>query len=481
MTAKYIQIATQLIGQIEQQLIDSGAKMPSLRSFCQLHNISMTTALACYRYLEKRDYLTPEYKKGYYVQRPLPQEGSGIKRHTFPVFKSAVCNIDKRPEQRPVADSDYSLATAQLDAKLIDRDALARCLKAATKQADFNLLYDEINGSLALRKQLSGHFTQQGFAVNADELVITNGCLDAVLIALETVSQSGDVIAVSSPCYSGLLDILTTLGRAVIEIPSTEHGMDLMQLENALKNTGVKACLFTANHQNPTGHSLSHQQKKAIAEMGAKYHVPIIEDDVFRELSHQRTVPLPIKHYDQDGWVMWCASVSKTLAPGLRIGWCLPGRFTDKFIQQRMVRTLGVNQPIQLALAQYIAKGYYTRHLHKVNRALRVISAQYISFLQTHLPPQAHVFPPSGGLVLWLKLPKVNTQKLAVTLAQQNVYVKAGNMFSTTTLYQDCLRINMGNIPNQSIYTQLGLLCELVCEQETIDGAGPIDTDTYLR
>ena len=469
MTAKYIQIATQLMGKIEQQLIDNGAKMPSLRSFCQLHNISMTTALACYRYLEKRDYLTPEYKKGYYVQRPVRLEGSGIKRHTFPVFKSAVCSMDKRPEQRPVVDSDYSLATAQLDAQLIDRNALAKCIKSVTKQVDFNLLYDETSGNIVLREQLSDHFTQQGFAVSADELVITNGCLDAVLISLETVSQPGDVIAVSSPCYSGLLDILTTLGRAVIEIPSTEHGMDLVQLENTLKNTDVKACLFTANHQNPTGHSLSHQQKRAIAEMGAKFRVPIIEDDVFRELSHQRTVPLPIKHYDQHGWVMWCASVSKTLAPGLRIGWCLPGRFTNKFIQQRMIRTLGVNQPIQLALAQYIAKGYYTTHLNKVNRALRDISAQYITFLQANLPPLAHVFAPSGGLVLWLTLPKVNTQKLAASLAQQNVYVKTGNLFSTTTLYKDCLRINMGNIPNQSIFTQLRLLCQLACEQENSD------------
>ncbi|WP_158769502.1 aminotransferase class I/II-fold pyridoxal phosphate-dependent enzyme [Paraglaciecola sp. L1A13] len=93
-------------------------------------------------------------------------------------------------------------------------------------------------------------------------------------------------------------------------------------------------------------------------------------------------------------------------------------------------------------------------------------------FLQAHLPPLAHVFAPSGGLVLWLTLPKVNTQKLAASLAQQNVYVKAGNLFSTTTLYKDCLRINMGNIPNQSFLAQLRLVCELASIQENSNNKG---------
>ncbi|MBU3018094.1 PLP-dependent aminotransferase family protein [Paraglaciecola agarilytica] len=460
MSAKYIHIAKRIIEQIEREHILTGAKMPSLRQFCELHNISMTTALACYRYLEKFDYLSAEYKKGYYVQRPfvVPQP---IRRQTFPLFKTKVCNTDKRPDQRPITESDYSLATAQLDATLIDRASLARCLKAVTKDADFTLLYDEINGSLALRTQLSQHFATQGFTVTEEELVITNGCLDAVLIALESVSQTGDVIAVSSPCYSGLLDILATLGRAVIEIPSTETGMDLVQLESALITQKVKACLFTANHQNPTGHSLGNEQKQAIAELASKYQVPIIEDDVFRELSHQRTIPLPIKYYDQQGWVIWCSSVSKTLAPGLRIGWSVAGKFTDKFIRQRQARTLGVNQPIQLALARYISKGYYATHINKVNRALRTNSDQYIAFLHAHLPTHADVYAPSGGLVLWLTLPEVDTQALADELSEKGVYVKAGAQFSSTRLYNDCLRINMGNLASCEIYAQLKLLCKL--------------------
>lgn len=455
--AKYRLIAKQVALQIEQGQITVNVKMPSLRSFCQLHGISMTTALACYRYLEKQGYLFAEYKKGYYPQIPL----IGATKQTFPQFESSVCHHAIRPEQATLPLQSYLLATAQLDTELIDLKRLNRCLKAATKKVGFNLLYDEFNGSTYLRKQLSKHFNQQGFGINADELVITHGCLDAVLVALETVSKPGDVIAVSSPCYSGLLDILAILDRAVIEIPSTEQGIELNQLEHALKKKKVKACLITANFQNPTGHCLSNQHKQALAELAAQYQVAIIEDDVFRELSHQNTIPLPIKYFDTQGWVMWCASVSKTLAPGLRIGWCAPGRFKEPFINQRMVRTLGLNQPIQLALAEYIAKGYYASHIKTVNRALRVNFSQYIEFLQQHLPAQVEVSQPNGGLVLWLRLPNIDTKMLAKKLTKQGVYIKSGHLFSTTEMYHDCLRLNLGNIPNEQIYAQLLLLCEI--------------------
>jgi len=460
-TAKYITIAQQIIASIQMGHIEANSKLPSLRVFCQLHHISMTTALACYRYLEQHGYVIAEYKKGYYVQ-PLSPEKSAI---NFPVFQSTVTTNITRPALRAAEIGKSSLATAQLDDKLIDDGLLKRSLKAITKQADFALNYDEVQGSNRLRHQLSKHFNGQGFLCPHEELVITHGCLDAVLMALESVSKPGDVIAITSPCYSGLLDLLAILDRAILEIPSTASGIELVQLEQAMKANKITACLLTANHQNPTGHSLSNQQKQDLVELATQYSIPIIEDDVFREMSHQRTIPLPLKYFDQHGWVIWCSSVSKTLAPGLRIGWCLPGRFKNKFIQQRMVRTLGHNQPIQLALADYIANGYYDTHIRKVNRALAVHCSDYIKFLHHNLPEGSEVFSPNGGLVLWIKILNVNTEKLTTMLLKYGVHIRPGNLFSTTKLYQDCVRLNIGQIPSKQIYSQLALFCKLAqCE-----------------
>lgn len=456
-TVKYITIAQQVITSIEKRHIEANSKLPSLRVFCQLHHISMTTALACYRYLEQHGYIIAEYKKGYYVQPQKTKKGI----INFPIFQSTVTTKLIRPELPADVIGIPSLATAQLDAKLIDDGLLKRSFRTITKQTDFTLKYDENQGNKRLREQLSKHFNRQGFLCPHEELVITHGCLDAVLMALECVSKPGDVIAITSPCYSGLLDLLAILDRAILEIPSTAEGIELMQLEQAMKGKKITACLLTANHQNPTGHSLSNKQKKQLVELATQYSIPIIEDDVFREISHQRTIPLPLKYFDQQGWVIWCSSVSKTLAPGLRVGWCLPGRFKNKFIQQRMIRTLGHNQPIQLALADYIANGYYETHVKKINRAISVHCSDYISFFQDNLPEQSEVFIPNGGLVLWIKFSKVNTQKLAILLLKQGVHIKPGNLFSTSKLYQDCVRLNIGLIPSREIYSQLELICKL--------------------
>ena len=464
-TAKYITIARQVIANIEQETMEANSKLPSLRTFCQLHHISMTTALACYRYLEQHEYIIAEPKKGYYVQAPSFTK----KVINFPSFQSSIAKNFTRQEFTVSEKGESSLAVAQLDAKLIDENLLKRSLKTITKQTDFALHYDEVQGSEKLRHQLSRHFNKQGFSCPQEELVISHGCIDAVLMALECVSKPGDVIAITSPCYSGLIDLLAILNRSILEIPSTANGIELVQLEQAMKEKKITACLLTANHQNPTGHSLSNQQKQKVAELAAKYSIPIIEDDVFRELSHQRTIPLPLKYFDQQGWVIWCSSVSKTLAPGLRIGWCLPGRFKNAFIRQRMVRTLGHNMPIQLALANYIANGYYETHIKRVNRSLAVHCAEYIEFLHQHLPKLSEVFIPSGGLVLWIKIPNINTDKLAAMLLKQHIHIKPGNLFSTTQLYQDCVRLNIGKIPSKHIYSQLTLLCKFAqCETNAL-------------
>jgi DNA-binding transcriptional MocR family regulator len=450
-TSKYLQIAQKLITDIESGHLALNAKLPSLRTVMTLHNVSMTTAIACYRHMEKIGYAVAEDKKGFYAQKPYSEKITP----SFPKFNGAITNISPQYSENFSDISIDSLATAKLDTQLIDNAVIKQSIHAAMKNPNFTLNYENPQGNEQLRLQLSNHFNQQGFTTHQDELVMTNGCLDAVVSAIEVVSKPGDVVIVSSPCYSGLLDILSLLERAIIEIPSTADGIDLIQLNHIVKNKNVAACILTANHQNPTGHSLSNEQKKLIAQLAAKYHLPIIEDDVFRELAHQKTIPLPIKYYDDAGWVLWCSSFSKTLAPGLRLGWCKPGRFAKQYLKNRKVKTLGINQPIQTTMADYLAKGHYLRHLKKINKALSLHCRIYIDFLQQHLPTNSQIYFPKGGLTLWLCLPNVDTKSLSFSLSKQGIYTQHGNVFSTTGLYQDCLRLNIGIIPDKGLLTQL--------------------------
>lgn len=461
MMSKYLKLARAIISDIESGKIAANDKLPSLRLLTQLHDVSMTTAMSCYRFLEQQGYAIAESQRGFYALNPIAPVGG----KSFPQFKSKVTTPERNGFKNHLVAGN-SFATAQLDPQLIDKKFLKHSFMSALKNTDFELAYEDPKGNQTLRKHLANHLTQQGFATSEQELIITNGCLDAVSMALDAVSSRGDTIAVSSPCYSGLLDMLSVMDRRVIEIPSTTNGLDLNQLRTALEQNSVTACLLTANNQNPSGHSLSEEQKSTLAEFAERYQIPIIEDDVFREISFHRAIPLPIKHYDKHGWVIWCSSFSKTLAPGIRIGWCNAGRYHAEVMNQRKAKTLGVSQPMQQVMADYLAKGHYVRHIKSINRELAAHLQKYADTLSSRLGEQCMIYPPNGGLVMWVKLPGVDTQALQETLAQKNIHIKAGNSFSTTHLYQEYIRLNIGIKPTEEALGQLVVIINEVKGQQ---------------
>lgn len=308
--------------------------------------------------------------------------------------------------------------------------------------------------------------------------MITNGCIDAVKTAIEVTTNPGDAIAISSPCFNGLIELLASLNRKAIEIPCFDAQLDLIQLERHLKEKTIKACLFNSNHINPQGISFSAQQKQKLAELAQKYQTPIIEDDIYLELSHSSITPLPIKHWDKSGWVLWCGSISKTISPSYRLGWCEPGSFFDKYLLNRSIRNYGVNLVVQNMLYEFIYSGQYAKHLKKLKIKLNQNVRDYHNVLSQHLPKQARISTPQGGLVIWIQVPNLNSKTLLLEAIKHKVYFRVGNEFSTLDLYKDCLRINIGwaikpSLTNKSQtndqfirYQQLIKLCKLIKKQQ---------------
>ncbi|MCF2909523.1 PLP-dependent aminotransferase family protein [Pseudoalteromonas sp. DL2-H2.2] len=445
--AKYKVLAGQFIGAIEAGEYQNGQSLPSLRQLSALNQVSMTTAMACYRHLESLGFITADPKRGFFVS--LEYNPAGDIKHAQ--FTAKVSPLPATPPSRLRS----GLATAQLDPALIDTQTLRASLARTMRSNQLLFNYGDPLGEISLRQALSNHMKTQGFILNAQDLIITQGALDAVKTALELTTKEGDVVAVPSPCYSGLLDILSVMGRYVMEIPSNLDGIDLVQLERAMAGQQIAACLLSANFQNPTGHCLSIQQKQALADMARHYQTPVIEDDVYRELSHDSTPPLPVKHFDKDGWILWCSSISKTLAPGFRLGWCAPGRFYDRYSDLVRVRSLGCNRPLQLALADYIGRGHYTRYLKKLNRTLALQCNQYIQTLTSLLGASIQLNRPKGGLVLWLEMPDINTKQLQAQLKNEHIYILCGDAFSTTDLYQSHVRLNFGQCLSAEVESQL--------------------------
>ncbi|MBR9883346.1 MAG: PLP-dependent aminotransferase family protein [Oceanospirillales bacterium] len=435
---RYKQMADQIIADIESGRLPGNSRLPSLRKSARLYSVSMTTAINCYHYLEELGWLIAKPQSGFYVSQPaVPARPPGLPR-----FESRITT----PHMPSTAGGmNGPLGISQLGPSLLPTAALNRSVKRALRHSSEYLeRYPDPQGEAALRQALASHFAGYGFPFAASELVIGNGCIDAVRVALELTTQPGDAVAISSPCFNGLLELLALLDRRVVEIPSTAEGIDLEQLEHHLSRRHVKAGLFSTTHMNPQGISMTPRQKQKLADLAETYATPIIEDDIYMELGHGNITPLPAKYWDRSGYILWCGSVSKTLSAGLRIGWCLPGRYLERYRQHRSVGHFGLNALSQAALADFIGTGQYHAHLQKVRALLKRQISAYQSFLQNALADNIALSHPSGGLVLWLQSPGLNCTELNRRAREIGLGIRPGCEFTTLSLYQDCLRINAG-------------------------------------
>nr|WP_281171206.1 PLP-dependent aminotransferase family protein [Marinomonas ushuaiensis] len=232
--------------------------------------------------------------------------------------------------------------------------------------------------------------------------------------------------------------------------------------------------MFSTSNMNPTGMTLPVKQKQTLAALAMQYQIPMIEDDVYFELGHQKQNALPAKYWDKEGYIIWCGSFSKTLAAGLRLGWCLPGRYLQPYLKKQVATNFGVNGFMQACLAEFINTGEYRAHIIKTRLLLNQQIHQYRRFLVENLPANAHISNPDGGMVLWIQIPNFNAVQLEKDAQTQGIDIRSGACFSTHNFYHDCFRINCGwplnfshpdtnEIVNKvGPYQQLNALCDII-------------------
>ena len=272
---------------------------------------------------------------------------------------------------RDAADpSVVNLGMATPNTELLPAKKLNRMLASVVRSKDAtSVSYMFSNGYGPLRKQIAQRAIQAGCPLTPDEIVVTTGCHEAIAISLRALCRPGDTVAIESPFFFNHLQAMAAMGLKIVEIPSSpREGISLEALGYAVEHTPVKACLVSANYSNPTGSCMPDHRKKALVEMLAARAIPLIEDDIYGDLSFSDTRPRAAKSFDREGLVILCSSFSKTLAPGYRVGWVAPGRFLREIEHQRMINTLTPASPTQMAVAEFLATGGYERHLRRVRR-----------------------------------------------------------------------------------------------------------------
>lgn len=464
----YVQIAEGIVGQIEKGTLRVGEKAPSIRRLSTQKRVSISTALQSYLWLESRGYLEARPKSGFFVRRPfaslipeprveMPRMGPQIPGTNEILATLAECARD--PGCIPFA---AGCATPDL---FPNRAINLVVRRIVNRQPLHSARYEFPPGIEALRRQIARRSPDAGCGFAAKDIIVTSGALEAVNLSLRAVARPGDVIAVESPTYFGVLGAIASLGMKTVEIPThPQEGMDLDRLESAIRKHRIKACVVMANCHNPLGYVLPDKNKKALADLTARWNVAVIEDDVYGDLAYESPRPRTIKSFDTKDLVLLCSSFSKTLPPGLRVGWVMPGRFHAQVERLKYLTTVSTSTLSQMAVAEFLSSGGYDRNL----RRLRTIFAGHVDTVRQavarYFPAGTRITRPAGGLLLWVAMPpKLDALKLYQLALAERIAILPGKIFSPSNRFRNHIRINCGHTWDEKhdrALLRLGRLCE---------------------
>jgi DNA-binding transcriptional MocR family regulator len=306
--------------------------------------------------------------------------------------------------------------------------------------------YDVPQGNAELRRQIARRSLDWGCNLTSDEIVTTFGCTEALNLCLRAVAKPGDTVAVESPTYFGVLQILEALNLKALEIPTCpREGINLTALEAAIKKDRIAACFIVANFHNPLGSRMPDKNKKALVEMLGRKGIPIIDDDIYGDLSFDNDRPKALKAYDKHGLVLLCSSFSKTLSPGYRVGWTAPGRFLTEVRRLKLSNSISTATLPQMAIAELLQNGGYDHYLRQVRKAFANQVQVMTQAIAKYFPEGTKVTRPMGGFVVWVEFPKsVDSLELYRAAIEKNIGVVPGPLFSAKRQYRQFIRLNCG-------------------------------------
>lgn len=442
----YVNLAELIGARIEQGLYRPGDRLPSVRALSVEHGVSLSTVQQAYRVLEDHGLAAPRPKSGYFVpdHRPLPALPDVSRPAQRPVDISQWDQVFELVRSVPRKDV-VQLGRGMPDVGSPTLKPLLRSLAQLSRRQDMpGLYYDTVAGTEALREQVARLMLDSGCSLNTADLVITTGCQEALSISVRAVCQPGDIVAVESPSFHGAMQTLKGLGMKALEIPTDPlTGISLEALELALEQWPIKLIQLTPSCNNPLGYIMPEARKRALLTLAQRFDVAILEDDVYGDLAYTYPRPRTIKSFDDDGRVLLCSSFSKTLAPGLRVGWVAPGRYLERVIHMKYISTGYTATQPQLAIADFIEGGHYQPHLRRVRGQYQRARDQMIDWVSRYFPAGTRASRPQGGFVLWVELPEsFDTLRLNRALLEQGVQIAVGSIFSASGKFRNCLRMN---------------------------------------
>jgi DNA-binding transcriptional MocR family regulator len=448
------QIAQKIAGQLQRGLFSTGSKLPSVRQYGAQLGVNVGTVSRAYWKLENEGYIQCKPQSGFYVSGSVPRDrDSGSRARN----RKDLSQIEEfKPDVQWLGHfltsmtdpSNLFLSCGTPGAEVLDFSSIQKSLKAGMQTlGSKGLHYNYPAGYAPLKAQIARQYFNAGVDVHMDQVVLCFGCVEGGNTVLRVLTNPGDMVAVESPLFPGWAMLLRKHGLRLVEIPSHPRtGMDLDRLKAALNKYPIKTCLAMPNYSQAMGALSSDADKKRLVDLLAEHGANLIENDIYGDLHFGSVRPKPAKSFDRAGNVYLISSFSKTLAPGLRVGWIIPGKDPDRFRTEQTISNISTSAFVEAGISDFIEKGHYARHVRKVRKFCQSNLQLFNEAAARYFPEGTRLTKPAGGFMSWATFPKkVDALRIHNAALREKILILPGNAFTMGKQYPHSLSFGFGH------------------------------------
>jgi 2-aminoadipate transaminase len=401
-------------------------------------SLNRSTIAAAYRLLEQEGWIRAHVGRGSFVQAGLQN-----KANSTPIISFA----SARPPEALFPLSQFRQVTREV----LESSQLPRILQLGSPY-----------GYEPLRQWLLTNRSRPG-----DDLLITNGCQQAIDLLARSAIQPGDAVLVEEPVYPGLREVFLRAGARILPVDVGPDGIDIDACQRAIVRDRPKLAVVTPSFQNPTGATMPLAARMRLLELCRASGVLLVESSIYAELLYEGEPIASLHQLDTSGQVVQLGSFSKIAFPGLRVGWLTgPKSVTAAAAQAKQWSDLHSDQLSQAVLYRFAASGMLEAHGDVVRASLAGRLKACVAACLDHMPPGAGVTHPRGGMNLWVRLdPAISTQDLLAQAEAAGVAYLPGHLFSATGAHRSSLRLSFAGLPEEQIRKGVAILGSLFATQ----------------
>ncbi|MBU3091874.1 PLP-dependent aminotransferase family protein [Clostridium sp. CM028] len=452
---KYIEISKHIKKMIDENMVDDGEKLPSIRKLSKLLVVNDVTVVSAYKKLEAEGYAYQKMGSGTYAKR----------RDTNSKFKKEYSNTLKKisgQDLKKYIDFTGEITSSEYFPVTVFKDVLNEVLDRDGTEA---FAYKESLGYEGLRNSISSFFWDN--KVNTEDILILSGAQQGIDIVSKSIINVHDNVVVEKPTYGGALTVFKWRRANIFEVDMLEDGVNLLQFEEILKKNRIKCFYAMSYFQNPTGATYSLEKKLRILELAELYDFYIVEDDYLSELIYDQKQYKSFKSLDIFDRVIYIKSFSKIFLPGIRLGYMISPEKCKEHIQNSKINTdISTSSLMQRALDLYINKDLWKEHISRLNMAYKDKYNFMITCIEKNMGAKASCYTPGGGIHFYFKIAtglKINSMELFYLCKHRKVLITPGVLFYKNAKEgNDYFRLSFSEIRKPEIEEGINIISEIL-------------------